>query len=281
MLTFTRNNNMKKLIFTGCSYTYGAGIEREYTSEITTEFIPQEYKIKDCTYEQLEFIHQNRFSRLVANKFGTSDLNNGINGGSIEYGLGEVAKHFQNGESAETIGAIIFQITNLDRGISRVYSEKDKQNKYFQIQVAQIEKNGADLQTMYELVEEYGELENVIEIAYTNKLNDLAESLKSYEDMSIPVFIIHWRDGHPQQTDSPYDQYPNLVDKIKWLKDKVIPITYKEVTVNRFVDLYINNTELVIDGNMLSGKFDDHATMLGHQILADSIYKCLKNRVVL
>ena len=65
MLTFTQNNNMKKLIFAGCSYTYGAGIEREYTSEITTEFIPQEYKIKDCTYEQLEFIHQNRFSRLV------------------------------------------------------------------------------------------------------------------------------------------------------------------------------------------------------------------------
>lgn len=271
---------MKKLIFTGCSYTYGAGIEREYPSETTTEFIPQEYKIKDCTYEQLEFIHQNRFSRLVANKFGTSDLNNGLNGGNIEYGLGEVAKHFQNGESAETIGGIIFQITNLERGMSRVYSEKDGENKYFQIQSAQIE-DGVDLQNIYELVEEYGELEKVVEMAYQNKLNDLVNSLQPYEEMGIPVFIIHWRDGHPQQTQSPYDQYPNLIENIDWLNERVIPITYKDKTVTRFVDLYIDNTELVIDSNMLSGKFDDHATMLGHQILADSIYEYLKNRVVL
>lgn len=272
---------MKKLIFTGCSYTYGAGIEREYPSETTTEFIPQEYKIKDCTYEQLEFIHQNRFSRLVANKFGTTDLNNGVNGGSIEYGLSELEKHFQIDESAETFGAIIFQITTLERGISRVYSEKDKENKYFQLQVAQIEKDGADMQTIYELVEEYGELEDVIEMAYTNKLNDLVKSLKPYEEMGVPVFIIHWRDGHPQQFKSPYDQYPNLIDDIEWLRNRVIPITYKETTVTRFVDLYMDNGELVVDSNMLSGKFDDHATMLGHQILADSIYEYLKNRVVL
>ena len=273
---------MKKLIFTGCSYTYGAGIEREYPTETTTEFIPQEYFIKDCTYEQLEFIHENRFSRLVANKFGTTDLNNGRNGGSIEYGLGELNKHFQNGESAETIGAIVFQITNLDRGNSRVYSEKDKQNKYFQIQVAQFEKDGADLQTIYELVEEYGELENVIETAYQNKLNDLVDSLKVYEEMGIPVFIIHWRDGHPQHIgQSPYDSYPNLVEKIEWLQNRVIPITYNDITVNRFVNLYLHYKELVIDSNMFSGKFDDHATMLGHQILAESIYEYLKNRLVL
>ncbi len=271
---------MKKLIFTGCSYTYGAGIEREYPSETTTEFIPQEYFIKDCTYEQLEFIHENRFSRLVANKFGTTDLNNGRNGGSIEYGLGELNKHFQNGESAETIGAIIFQITNLDRGVSRVYSEKDEQYKYFQIQVAQIE-DGSDLQTIYELVEEYGELEDVVEMAYTTKLNDLVESLKPYEDMGIPVFIIHWRDGHPQQFKSPYDQYPNLVDDIVWLRDRVIPITYKNVTMTRFVDLFMQYPELIVQGIIDAPKFDDHATILGHQVLADSIYEYLKNRVVL
>jgi hypothetical protein len=271
---------MKKLIFTGCSYTYGAGIEREYPTETTTEFIPQEYFIKDCTYEQLEFIHENRFSRLVANKFGTIDLNNGRNGGSIEYGLGEIDKHFQNDESAETIGAIIFQITNLDRGTSRVYSEKDKENKYFQIQVAQIE-DGPDLQTIYELVEEYGELENVVELAYENKLNDLVESLKPYEEMGIPVFIIHWRDGHPQQTQSPYDQYPNLIDDNEWLKNRIIPITYNDTTVNRFVDLYMTYNELIVEGNINASKFDDHATILGHQIIADSIYEYLKNRVVL
>lgn len=271
---------MKKLIFTGCSYTYGAGIEREYPSETTTEFIPQEYKIKDCTYEQLDFIHQNRFSRLVANKFGTTDLNNGFNGGSIEYGLSELSKHFQNGESAETIGAIIFQITNLDRGTSRVYSEKDKQNRYFKIQSAQIE-NGSDLQTIYELVEENGELENVIEIAYANKLNDLVEVLKPYEDIGIPVFIIHWRDGHPQQIQSSYDKYPNLVNKIEWLKDRVIPITYKDKTVTRFVDLYLTYKELIIQGDISASKFDDHATILGHKVLSDSTYQYLKNRIVL
>lgn len=272
---------MKKLIFTGCSYTYGAGIEREYPSETTTEFIPQEYYIKNCTYEQLDFIHQNRFSRLVAEKLGTSDLNNGRNGGNIEYGLGEVAKHFNNGESEDTIGAIIFQITNLERGVSRVYSEKDKENKYFQIQVAQIEPDGKDMQILYELVEEYGEFEKIIEMAYENKLNDLVDSLKPYEEKGIPVFIIHWRDGHPQQTTSPYDQYPNLIDEIQWLKDRVVPITYKDVTVRRFVDLYLNNVELVVSGHINSGQFDDHATILGHKVLAESIYNYIKDKVSL
>ena len=272
---------MKKLLFTGCSYTYGAGIEREYPSETTTEFIPQEYFIKNCTYEQLDFIHQNRFSRLVANKFGTTDLNNGRNGGNIQYALDEIDKHFKNGESADTIGAIIFQITTLDRGVSRVYSIKDDDNKYFQIQVAQIEPDGFDMDTLHSLIEEYGTFENVIEMAYTNKLNDLADSLKPYEEMGIPVFIIHWRDGHPQQTQSPYDKYPNLVDGVQWLKDRVIPITYKDTTVKRFVDLYLNNDGLVIDANMNANQFDDHATILGHQILADSIYEYLKNRVIL
>lgn len=272
---------MKKLIFTGCSYTYGAGIEREYPSETTTEFIPQEYFIKNCTYEQLEFIHQNRFSRLVANKFGTTDLNNGRNGGSIEYGLSELEKHFINDESSETISAIIFQITTLDRGISRVFSQKDEEDKYFAIQIAQVEPNGFDMQTIYELVEEYGELETVIEMAYTNKLLDLVESLKPYEEMGVPVFIIHWRDGHPQQFKSPYDQYPNLVDDIEWLRNRVIPITYKGDTMTRFVDLYMNNSELVINSSMDAGTFDDHATMLGHEVLADSIYEYLKNRIVL
>lgn len=280
MLTFIQNNNMKKLIFTGCSYTYGAGIEREYPSETTTEFIPQEYFIKNCTYEQLEFIHENRFSRLVANKFGTTDLNNGRNGGNIEYALGELHNHIIN-ESDDTIGGIVFQITTLDRGTSRVYSEKDAIDKYFQIQVAQIEPDGFDMQTIYELVEEYGEFETVIEMAYSNKLSDLAESLKDYEEMGIPVFIIHWRDGHPQQTHSSYDKYPNLINEVQWLKDRLIPITYKDTTVTRFVDLYLNNTELVVNSNMNAATFDDHATILGHQILADSIYEYLKNRVIL
>ena len=274
---------MKKLIFTGCSYTYGAGIEREYPSETTTEFIPQEYFIKNCTYEQLEFIHQNRFSRLVANKFGTIDLNNGRNGGSIEYGLSELEKHFKtHGESVETIGAIIFQITTLDRGLSRVYSDKNGENKYFQIQVAQIEPDGVDMQTIFELVEEYGEFEKVIEMTYENKLNDLVKALTPYEEMGIPVFIIHWRDGHPQQIDfSPYDKYPNLIDGIQWLKDRVIPITYKGITKRRFVDVFMDNGELVVNNKMNLGAFDDHATILGHKVLAESIYEHIKDKVVL
>lgn len=271
---------MKKLIFTGCSYTYGAGIEREYPSETTTEFIPQEYFIKNCTYEQLEFIHQNRFSRLVANEFGTTDLNNGRNGGNIEYALEELRKHIIN-ESNDGIGGIVFQITTLDRGTSRVYSQKDEVDKYFQIQIAQIEPDGFDMQTIYELIEEYGEFEKVIEMAYSNKLSDLAESLKNYEEMGIPVFIIHWRDGHPQQSNSSYDNYPNLINEIQWLKDRLIPITYKNTTVTRFVDLYLNNQELVVNSNMNTAMFDDHATILGHNILAESIYKHIKDKVVL
>ena len=273
---------MKKLIFTGCSYTYGAGIEREYPSETTTEFIPQEYFIKDCTYEQLEFIHENRFSRLVANKFGTTDLNNGRNGGDIDYGLGEIDKHFTtDGQSADTIAAIIFQITNLDRGISYVYSEKKGKTMEFGLQQHQMDE-AAVVQIVSELEEEYGSFEKVVEMAHTDKLNRLADSLKQYEEMGIPVFIIHWRDGHPQHIgQSPYDSYPNLVEKIEWLQNRVIPITYNDITVNRFVNLYLHYKELVIDSNMFSGKFDDHATMLGHQILAESIYEYLKNRVVL
>jgi len=145
---------MKKLIFTGCSYTYGSGIEREYPSKIKNEFIPHHYNIKNCTYEQLEFIHQNRFSKLVADMFETTDLNNGRSGGDIDYALNEIQKHFDNGESSESIAAIIFQIPALERGASKIYSKK--RQKWIELYFQDVELNkNSEIIKMMELIQEY------------------------------------------------------------------------------------------------------------------------------
>ena len=269
----------KGLIFSGCSYTYGAGIEREYPGTTSTDFIPQHYFIKNCTYEQLDFIHQNRFSKLVADKFETFDLNNGRNGGDIDYGLGEIEKHFSiEGQSSDTIAAIVFQITNLDRGISYVYSEKQKETLQFGLQQHQMDEE-AVVQIVSELEEEYGSFEKVVEMAHTDKLNRLADSLKQYEEMGIPVFIIHWRDGHPQMYHSKYDKYGDLVSKNEWLAERRIPITYNNITKNSFVEHYIANPELVVNSNIHASQFDDHATILGHKVLAESIYAYIKDKI--
>jgi len=278
---FTQNNNFmaKGLIFSGCSYTYGAGIEREYPGTTSTDFIPQHYFIKNCTYEQLDFIHQNRFSKLVADKFSTFDLNNGRNGGDIDYGLGEIDKHFTtDGQSADTIAAIIFQITNLDRGKSCVYSEKKGQTMEFGLQQYQMDEESV-IQVVSELEEEYGSFEKVVELAHTDKLHRLSEALKPYEEMGIPVFIIHWRDAHPQMSSSKYDKYGDLVSKNEWLAQRRIPITYNGITKNSFVEHYMDNRELVVDSNLYSSKFDDHATILGHNVIAESIYNYIKDKV--
>ncbi len=268
---------MKKLIFSGCSYTYGAGIEREYPTAVSTDFVPQEYKLKNCTFEQLEFIHENRFSRLVAEKFNTNDLNNGVNGGDIEYGLGEIRKHFNKGASADNIGALIFQITTLDRGISRVFSERQNKWVEFGLQTHQIGVE-AEIEKLIKLEEEFGSFEKIVELAHTNKLKDLVESLKPYEQMGIPVFIIHWRDKHPQLNDE-YNNYGDLVSENEWLSERRIFFKYKEIESFRFSDLYIKYPELVVDGDLNSGKYDDHATILGHKTLADSIYEHIKNKI--
>jgi hypothetical protein len=269
---------MKKLIFSGCSYTYGAGIEREYPTAVSTDFIPQEYKIKNCTFEQLEFIHENRFSRLVAEKLGTTDLNNSVNGGDIDYGLGEIEKHFNKGASTENVGAIVFQITNLDRGRSYVFSTKHNKMVEFGLQSHQmgIEE---EVNKLIDLVEEYGTFEKVVELAHIDKLKRLEESLKPYEEMGIPVFIIHWRDGHPQLKYDIYNSYGDLVSDNDWLAERRIHLKYKSVESFRFSDLYIKYPELIVDGDLNSGKYDDHATILGHKILADNIYEHIKDKI--
>lgn len=270
---------MKKgIIFTGCSYTFGSGLERESGCPESENLIPQEYNMKNVTYEMLDFIKANRFSKLVCDELECEEFNNGRNGGDVEYGLNEVARRFKE-YSAEKFAAIVFQITSLDRGLSRVWSNKKQTFVQFDLQSAQIgDKNHFDM--IFELVREYESVESVVKLAYEQKLKDLENTLKKYEtEYDVPVFIIHWRDGHPQLLHDEYHNYPNYVDTMDWLKQRVIPIEYKGETERRFVDLYTKYTELCIDCKFLSRNFDDHATLLGNKVIAQSVVKHIKNKI--
>lgn len=270
---------MKKgIIFTGCSYTFGSGLERESGCPQSEKLIPQEYNLKNVTYAMFDFIKSNRFSKLVCDMLDCEEFNNGRNGGDIEYGLSEVSRRFSE-FPPEKFAAIVFQITNLDRGKSRVWSKKKEKFIEFYIQQAQLGEK-KQLNIIYDLVVEYGEIQEVIRLTYEQKMKDLQDGLKKYEiEYGVPVFIIHWRDGHPQFLTNEYHNYPNYLDTMDWLKNKVIPIEYNGVSVRRFVDLYSQYSELCIDCKPNSKSFDDHATVLGNKVIAHSIYNHIKNKI--
>lgn len=270
---------MKKgIIFTGCSYTFGSGLERESGCPESEKLIPQEYNMKNVTYAMLDFIKANRFSKLVCDMLDCEEFNNGRNGGDVGYCLSEVARRFKE-YPAEKFVAIVFQITSLDRGLSRLWSNKEKAFINFDLQAAQIGSK-VDFDAIFKLVNEYESIESVIKLTYEQKLKDLENELRIYEEQySIPVFIIHWRDGHPQLLHNEYHNYPNYVDTMDWLKERVIPIEYNGKIERRFVDLYTKYNELCIDCKPLSRNFDDHANLLGNKVIAQSVFNHIKDKI--
>ena len=124
-----KNNITKGILFAGCSFTWGQGLN--YYSGLSTIKEPGfgRYNSRLITKSQLKFIKSIRFPRLVANHFNTFEFVHKQNGGSNqdrisffkEY-FGEIPKDYLFGNSDlddkiyyDEVSVLIFQVTQWSR----------------------------------------------------------------------------------------------------------------------------------------------------------------------
>ena len=72
----------KGIVFTGCSHTWGGGLEFYPPFENIPNHKRFFYDEKNISFAIMKFIQSNRFSRLVADHFGMWEVNRHSNGGS-------------------------------------------------------------------------------------------------------------------------------------------------------------------------------------------------------
>ena len=82
----------KGIIFVGCSFTWGGGLEYYAPFKDIPNPYNFQYDEKNITFAIMNFIKANRFSRLVANYFGMWEANRLSNGGSDDESINEVKK---------------------------------------------------------------------------------------------------------------------------------------------------------------------------------------------
>ena len=101
-------NNMKKIYFDGCSYTYGQSLELYCNPlDIFSENRMSKYIF---TKEDINFITKNRYSAIVSNHFRFIEKNNSINGKSNGKILFDLKK-----ENIEEYEYVIIQLSHFDR----------------------------------------------------------------------------------------------------------------------------------------------------------------------
>ena len=101
-------NNMEKIYFDGCSYTFGQGLEL-YCNPLD-KFEENRMSHYKFTNEDLEFISKNRYSGIVSNHLNLLETNKSRNGKSNGLILFELKK-----ENIEDYKYVIIQLTHFNR----------------------------------------------------------------------------------------------------------------------------------------------------------------------
>ncbi len=83
----------KGILFTGCSYTWGGGLEW-YAPYKIVDTLNTKFDVNSINYALYNFICKNRFTRLVADYFGTWDTTRQGNGGSDDMSIHFIKQAF-------------------------------------------------------------------------------------------------------------------------------------------------------------------------------------------
>lgn len=102
---------MKKLLVTGCSWTWGQGIELAYPPNYGMDWENRSQNWMKLSEGQLEFIRTNRWSKLLADKMGLEEVNVSTPGNSNASSLKSLVEWIDKNDLNDT-DTIIFQITH-------------------------------------------------------------------------------------------------------------------------------------------------------------------------
>lgn len=253
---------MKKMIFAGCSFTYGHGLWH-YTKE---EGLPKDDTVVHYFEfpKSLQFMEDNRFSRLVSNHFGTDNVLKPTTSGCDEVSLEFVKELFGDNRSNsnwtdtrlnyDDVSHLIFQTSYLDR--CALYEDGKK------ISIYDSNVKWKNHGIVYENLSTFW---NDLKVFYYNEIRNL---FKKLEEKNIKCYMLALT-----------DDYYDLIQEDEFIKKRFIEIEYDGKQFNNFTDLFKYNDKLVIVNDIDYFDFppkDLHPSLECQKIVADSIINKLE-----
>ena len=254
---------MKRIIFAGCSFTYGHGLwqytKEEGMSKDDVWVSPKEFPVS------LDFMRKNRFPRLVSKYFGTLEVIRDFTSGSDKLSLEFVPEllRFNTWEPKwakvdldfSEISHLVFQTSYLDR-CSLIKDGKE-------IWIGDLAKVWKNYPNISPNVKEFW---TELKITYYNKIRDLFLFL---EDKGIKCYML-----------AITDDYFDLIKNDEFIKSRFIDIEYNGTTFKNFGDLFAFDKKLMIindTDNFEDPPKDFHPSLKCHRIVANSIIKKLES----
>jgi len=270
----------KGIIFAGCSFTWGQGLNYYSNLDTIIEPLPDQFVQKDLTYSHIEYIKSHRYPRLVANYFNSFELvqlqNGGSNQSTINYfetlltnqNIHQSVDNFgldTRPVNVSEISYIVFQITQWWR--DEVLLPFNKVKIKFSFQDTMFNQNAKNTLQNYMKISNKS-LEQVLYELKLSSITDVKTWLKKYEEQGVKVLILIW----------PND-YKDVIENDDWIIDRLVAIDYKEQKYTNIEDLMNHNKGLTINNDFEHFDIcpqDHHPSIKCHQILADSIISRIK-----
>lgn len=287
----------KGIVFTGCSHTWGSGLYFYAPFiDVKNAIANNTTDSHNITQAMYKFMSANRFSRLVADKLGTWEVNKTDNGGSddgsitwLEYIIDLETpgntnalskKHYKKFAdqhySVDEIGYVILQLTDPFRNY-QVYINDDK----LELNVAGIRDrhnlnqnninmfDGKIQSDTYEKLfkfysDNFTSWEDMEHFFIKQNLNLIKELFIKYEAAGIKCRILTWQ-----------NEYVPFLINDEFFNKIYIKMYNNGIEYNSLADLMksdpqlmISTSDLRINGNKIP---DDHGSLECHKIIANSI----------
>jgi hypothetical protein len=292
--------NGKGIIFVGCSFTWGGGLE--YYAPFKDIPNPYDYQFDEqkITFAIMNFIKANRFSRLVANHFGMWEVNRISNGGSDDESINEIkkmlvlsesyknnSKQFKNIEiqkySSDEIEYVIFQLTDpfrnntiningeiLNINIGQVRKRNIEQLDDNNIYSFKNKLNDVTFNKFFKFyIDNFNSWEEMENYFILQNLTNLIELFKEVESLGIKCKLWSW-----------HNEYVPFIKENDYLSSKFIKLKYENTEFNSLHSLMETHPKFRIStsGFLLNNKIvpDGHQTIECHKIIADSIINSIK-----
>jgi len=257
----------------GCSFSFGEGLQ--YFSNLPSVVIPKihQFDYFELRHSQYRFIQNNRYSKLLADKLGTIDVNSSSNGGTNNdiynallelYNTKNEAKKDRMAYQSETfvplcdVSLIVIQFTNIFRDVIK------------------LDGLTYPLQNMAPTFDDYVEmfikknmtLEQFCERVAKQILDKFKVLLQQIEaaNPTIKIRVISWE-----------NDIDSVMRNDEYYKDKIVTFDYKDNKFNTLRDIIYSYSKLTI-AEMFTRKCidDQHMNIAGHELIAESIYKTLQ-----
>jgi hypothetical protein len=250
---------MNNILALGCSFTWGESLQffSGLDSVLWEKDRPQfPDTLKTLDEKQLEFIYQNRWPAVLANKLNVEYITKSRNGGSNMESLNIATDFYNNPFNLENYKICVFQLTEFSRDpfifklpSGEILEEKDYSVVEYQRQVLGLD-NEVILRDSY------------------NYFYDKLYDFKTYlEENGVSVYII----AYPQQSVEVLKEHK--------LYSNFVTLKYDGNEYSSTDDLSLAHPMLVIENYFADrnlNKGDTHLVLEGHHIIANSIYNEIK-----